>query len=259
MATTWLAAVALATLIGAPIETPITHVPSHLYARGAESAWTPISTRTAPARWRSQICAGVSGVSEGNAQFVIDRVSQRASEVGLRVGAPGCTSNILVVFTTDPNGQAQAIASERSDPASTTGASGDTAGLEALGRFLNSENAVRWWRVTRTMTETGEMADRNVRAGEAPRVLVPERGRLGSPTNSVMSHVIVVVDLRQVNGVNLGALSDYVALVALAPIEPGEGPQASSVLTLFADRAAGREPVNALTESDRTYLAQIYR
>jgi hypothetical protein len=105
------------------------------------------------------------------------------------------------------------------------------------------------------MSENGEMADRNVRAGEAARVLVPERGRLASPTNSVISHVIVIVDLGRVNGVNLGALSDYVALVALTPAEPGRGPEGASVLDLFA----GGSPPGSLTEADRTYLQRVYR
>lgn len=221
-------------------------------------AWTRVALTETPARWRTQICAGVTGLSGANAQYVVDRVSSRAEEVGLRVGAPGCTSNVLIVFSTDPNGQAQAIARERTDPASLTGRSGVSAGLSAFGDFTNNTRPVRWWRVTRTMTENGEMADRNLRWGEAPRVNVPERGRLASATYEAFSHVIVVVDLNQVNGLPLGALADYIAMVALAPVSAGEQRDAS-ILGLFNDRAAGRSSADALTQADQASLQSVYR
>lgn len=255
MASTWLAAAAMAVVLGAPAtETTIT--PPH--AATPASAWTRVALTGETPRWRTQVCAGVTGLGGDNAQYVVDRVSARAEELGVRVGPSGCTANLLIVFTADPNGQAQAIARERTDPASLTGRSGGTSGLEAFGAFLNSTQPVRWWRVTRTITENGEMADRSLRLGEAPRVNVPERGRLASATHDTFSHVIVVVDLNQVNGLRLGALADYIAMVALSPVEEGDR-QEASILNLFADRSAGRSPAEALTGGDQEYLRNLYR
>lgn len=255
MASMWFAAAAIAAAFGAPAtETAVTNLP----AAAPPSSWTPIALTEEPARWRTQVCAGVTGLSDANAQYIVDRVSARAEELGLRIGPPGCTSNVLIVFSADPNGQAQAIARERSDPASTTGISGGTEGLTAFNAFVNSTQPVRWWRVTRTMTENGEMADRNLRWNESPRVTVPERGRLVSPTYDAFSHVIVVVDLNQVNGLRLGALADYIAMVALSPVSADERRDAS-ILNLFADRSAGRQAPEALTGGDQDYLRQVYR
>ena len=257
MASIWLAA-AMAAALSAPgalsTETAITAAP----AAASVSEWMPISLTNPPARWRTQVCVGVTGLAGANAQYVVDRVSGRAEEFGLRIGAPGCTSNLLVVFSADPNGQAQAIARERTDPASVTGRSGATEGLSAFNAFANTNRPVRWWRVTRTMTENGELADRNLRWGEAPRVNVPERGRLASATYDAFSHVIVLVDLNQVNGLPLSGLADYVAMVALAPVEP-DAHGGASVLNLFTDRAAGRSGDAAMTASDIDYLRAIYR
>lgn len=255
MALTWFAAAAMSVAFGAPAtEATVTALP----AAAPAPSWTPISLTDEPARWRTQVCAGVTGLGGENAQYVVDRISGRAEELGLRIGPPGCTANVLIVFSADPNGQAQAIARERSDPASVTGISGGTEGLTAFNAFVNSTQPVRWWRVTRTMTENGEMADRNLRWNESPRVNVPERGRLASPTHTAFSHVIVVVDLNQVNGLRLGALADYISMVALAPVAQNEQREAS-ILNMFADRSAGRQAAEGLTGSDQDYLRGIYR
>ncbi len=106
------------------------------------------------------------------------------------------------------------------------------------------------------MTEAGIVADRNVRAGEAPRVNVPERGRLASTTFDAFSHVIVIVDLNQVNGQRLDALADYIAMVALSPVEArADIVGGASILGLFNEPQAA----NAITEADMAYLARVYR
>lgn len=219
----------------------------------------PFDGDQASARWTRRICAGVTGITGANAQFVVDRISQRATELGLRVGEPGCTANVLIVFSADPDGQAQRTLSERTDPVSAAGRGGRTRGLEALqADFVTTDAAVRWWHVTRSMTQTGETALRNDRFGEPARVNVPEVGRLGSTTFESMSHVVVIVDLRQVNGLRLGALSDYLAFVALAQVAPASAQGQDSILNLFTDRAAGRAPAEGLTTWDNAYLRGIY-
>lgn len=205
------------------------------------------------ARWRTPLCVGVSGLAAANAQYVVDRISQRAAQFGVRAGRPGCTANLLIVFSADPSGQARAIARERSDPASVTGVSGQTAGLSAFNEFVTSTAPVRWWRVVQPLSDRGEVVSRNNRLGEAPRVNVDERGRLRPTVQDGFSHVIVIVDLAQVNGVRLEALSDYLALVALTPIEDAEAGQAS-ILGLFRRPEAQR-----LSPSDEEYLRRTYR
>jgi len=255
MASTWFAAAAMLGALSAPgsISNEATITPP---LAAPASVWTRVALTDAPARWRTPVCAGVTGLTGANAQFVVDRVSQRAGEVGLDAGAPGCTANLLIVFSADPDGQALAIARERTDPASLTGRSGASAGRVAFDAFVNADTPVRWWRVTRPMTEAGIVADRNVRAGEAPRVNVPERGRLASTTFDAFSHVIVIVDLNQVNGQRLDALADYIAMVALSPVEArADIVGGASILGLFNEPQAA----NAITEADMAYLARVYR
>ena len=260
MAMSVLAAAAISAALGvgpgpgaetAPMTPPI-------QAEARPSVFTPVALSEEPARWRTQVCAGVIGLNQANGQYVVDRISQRAQEVGLRVAPSGCTANILVIFSADPNGQAQSIARERTDPASTTGRLANTEGVSALGDCLQTSRPVRWWRVTGEVTESGEPASRNERFGEPARVNVPERGRLGSTTFTAFSHVIVVVDLGQVDGLRLGALADYIAMAALTPLRPGERPEGPSVMGLFEAREAGRAMPEGLTSADRAYLDTIY-
>ncbi|HRO03488.1 MAG TPA: hypothetical protein PLS69_07795 [Terricaulis sp.] len=136
-----------------------------------------------------------------------------------------------------------------------TGLSGASDGRAAYNDFLNGDQPVRWWRVVRPVTDTGLAVDRNVRAGDAPRINVPERGRLGSTTFDAFSHVIVIIDLEQVNGRRLDALADYIAMVSLSPLNERADVGGSSILGLFAESAAPQ----AITEADRAYLARVYR
>ena len=256
MASTWLAAAAMTALVHAPgvISNEMAITPPSVAAPA--SAWTSVALTETPARWRTHVCAGVTGVSDNNAQYIVDRVSHRAAELGLRTGAPGCTANLLIVFSSNPDGQAEAIARERTDPASLSGRNGDNAGRTAFTAFLTSDGPVRWWRVTRSVTDAGVVANRDLRAGEAPRIDVPERGRLASTTFEAFSHVIVIVDLAQVNGQRLDALADYIAMVGLSPVGVRSDIEGgSSILGLFSETPAP----GAITEADRVYLERVYR
>ena len=55
------------------------------------------------ARWRSGVCVGVANLQNDAAQYIADRVSTVAQDLGLRVGDPGCEPSILIVATQDAN------------------------------------------------------------------------------------------------------------------------------------------------------------
>ena len=60
---------------------------------------TPPTGEDQLARWDRRICPGVAGVRARQGQMLIDRLAQRAFEVGLDVGEPGCTPNVLIFVT----------------------------------------------------------------------------------------------------------------------------------------------------------------
>src|SRR5262245_34661582 len=61
----------------------------------------PTSESFGYAAWEGGVCVSVVNIPEEAGQFLVNRVSEAALEVGLRSGGPGCRPNILVVFTGD--------------------------------------------------------------------------------------------------------------------------------------------------------------
>jgi hypothetical protein len=82
--------------------------------------------------------------------------------------------------------------------------------------------------------------------------------RIGDGLRSSFEHVIIVVDPRQVAGQELGAVSDYIAMLALTQITPPAGcVSLPSIANLLAPGCG--EPVKGLTPGDMAYLRGLYR
>src|SRR5690242_13148148 len=75
----------------------------------------PVARRNMLPRWDGKVCAGVVGLNAAQGQFVVDRISQRALEVGLTPGESGCKANLLIIFSDDAHGLADALAQHERD------------------------------------------------------------------------------------------------------------------------------------------------
>ena len=53
------------------------------------------------ARWDRRVCIGVHNLEQVSAQYLVDRISKLALDVGLTPGEPGCGPNVIIIFTTD--------------------------------------------------------------------------------------------------------------------------------------------------------------
>lgn len=212
------------------------------------------------ARWDRKICPLVAGLPERQLQYMADRIAMRAAQVGLEAEGPGCRANILVFVTPDASRLAAGIVDEyRALVAyySTTGVS--TLGRGPLEDFTASTAPVRWWHVNQTVSADGQQlgaentdAPAAVRSGQPP-------SRLRRATRQDFLRVLIIVDARQAAGLQFQALSDYVAMVALAQLDPaGEATGVPSVLNVFADRDAGRPVPAAMTQWDEEYLQGLY-
>lgn len=206
------------------------------------------------ARWDRKICPGVLGLSARHAAYLNDRLAVAAYRVGLDVGEPGCRPNIFIGFTRDAGALAADIVKDNPGLVDKYGQEGGTRGRRALRDFVETPRPVRWWHVTRTVTSDGFV----VRPGE--QVTVRSAGRVSRTTRQDFDRMIVLVDTSKVGVVRFGALADYVAMVALAQVDPTADTEGySTILNLFADRDAGREPPEALTDWDVAYLQGLYQ
>lgn len=205
-------------------------------------------------RWDRAVCVGAANISARYAQFMIDRVSSAALELGLDIGEPGCTPNIMIAAAADADALAAALVRDNPDGFRPALSQTDL-GSRALEVFQTTDAPVRWWHVSLPVgVDTGEVAIR-LKGEEAPTLAVRDASRLRSNVRDDLARVMIILDTARIGQVSYGALSDYVTLVALAQIEPSADASAwPSILNLFS----AAEPPTGLTEWDRDYLKSLY-
>ena len=215
------------------------------------------------ARWDDEICVGVANLRGEPAQFIADRVSTVAEDMGLRAGGPGCTPNVLVVASDQPSQLADEMVRERRRAFRRGGAGMDRGG-SALRAFVASEAPVRWWQVSMPVdSETGQRATRipgeciepcNSPLQYAPQISVFAASRLSTQIVDDLFSTVVILDINKVSGISAQQLADYVAMVTLAQIDPDADTSGyASILNLF------EEPDTAgLTTWDIAYLQGLY-
>ena len=224
------------------------------------------------ARWHNGVCVGVANLSPEIAQIMIDRISDRAREVGLTAGAPGCEPAILIVATQDATPFTAEFVAMR-PRLFRPGGSGMDHGSASLQRFLETDRPVRWWTVSQptdadtglaTVRMPGQCNTNCMGAGMggagsameyAPNTAVRMTSRIASQYRQDMKRTFVIVDVNRLNGAGVEQLSDYIAMVSLAQIDPdADTGSFDTILNLFEDPSA----VTGLTGWDQAYLAGLY-
>lgn len=216
------------------------------------------------ARWRNGVCVGVANLQAEAAQYIVDRVSTVAEDLGLNPGAPGCDPRILVIATTDANNFTRDFVANRPS-LFRVGGTGMDLGRNALRRFESTDRPVRWWNVSVPIdSETGDIAVRIpgqvVNQGLhstdfAPNIFVASASRLSTQIVDDTMRSFVIIDVDRLNGVSLTQLADYIAFISLAQIDPNADTSGYvSVLNVFDDP----EQADGLTNWDRAYLLGLY-
>lgn len=219
------------------------------------------------ARWNAPVCVGVAFLEVETAQYIADRISTVAGDLGLDVAGEGCTPNILIVATSDAGEMARAFGDEHRR-VMRPGGSGMDQGRAAFETFQTADRPVRWWQVV--MPTNADTGDRAVRipgdcsgacygTGSAASFAPQSRDIFASRLNtSVVENIIrtiVIVDVDDVAGLSVLQLSDYIAMVSLAQVDPdAEIGAYASILNVFEDPAAA----DSLTNWDQSYLDGLY-
>lgn len=207
-----------------------------------------------PARWneRSGVCVGVINLARDAAQAMADRVSDVAGGLGLRVGEPGCSPNIIVIATDDAPGLTRAMV-ERSPNAFRPDYAGAARSSRELELFVSSDRPVRWWHVAMPVVRDSGAPAVRLPGRNAP--FVPGGGRLTTEMRNRLLRAYIVIDIDQAEGLTLGQLSDYVAMVALVQIDPDARVEGfNTILNVVADPSSAA----ALTDWDQAYLSAFY-
>lgn len=206
-----------------------------------------------PARWDRKVCVGVANLRNDVAQGLVDQISFVALQVGLDVGDPGCSANILVVATSDGAAMARALVEARPGAFRPpyAGASGSRAAME---RFQAGETAVRWWHVSVPVSnESGVVAVR-VPGYDAP-LISQDGSRLTTRIRNDLRRAFIILDLDLIGDATPQQLGGYIGMVALAQIDPEADTAAyDTILNLFG----GTAQPGALTAWDLSYLKSLY-
>jgi hypothetical protein len=222
-----------------------------------EIALTP--TGRGFARWQRDVCVGVHNVRQDAAQYIADRISLLAHEVGLKPGKPGCRPDVVIIFTTDGTQTATSMVENQPrlfEP--NAGLSGMNLPHEDLQKFAESDRPVRWWHVSMPVdARTGQRAIVMAQDGHSPPVVNVGGGpsRLQSGVRDEMVYIVIVVDATKLLGKTWQQLGDYLAIVSLAQIDPNADLSAiDSILNLFENPQA----YSGLTDWDRSYMRALY-
>jgi hypothetical protein len=236
------------------------------------------------ARWDQEICPRVAGLPAADAQALIDHIARRAHELGIDTGAAGCQPNLVIMFAPNGNTVAREIVDTRRDLMGYYGEENTiTAGRDALEAFANTSRPVRWWHVSQTMSADGRaLGDRQAqRAGAgADSAAANAAAEAGGPpigggqfegasavrstgqrtrrdTRQDLSFALVIVDAPSVAAAPPQATADYVAMAALAQLNPDADMSAfPSILNLFRP---GQQALTGMTEWDAAFLQGLYR
>lgn len=206
-----------------------------------------------PARWNTQVCVGVVNLRADLAQYIVDRTSDVARDLGVRAGEPGCTANVLVIAADDGRAIANALVDARWG-AFRPGGSGMTRTLQDLEDFRTSDAPIRWWHVSAPVdSESGELATR-LPGYDAPRTNVSRASRIRTDIRDDLWKALIVVDMSRATGLSLAQLADYCALVALAQVDPAADVSSfDTILNVFSDPTTP-----GLTDWDMDYLRALY-
>lgn len=207
-----------------------------------------------PARWHDNICVGVANLRRDAAQYLADRVSEVAMDIGLEPGEPGCIPNILVIGTDDGAGMARGLVAARPN-VFWPGGSGMSRSRAALEAFQANDHPIRWWHISLPVdSQTGALAVRL--PGEAPPIIAKTTaGRLRTTIRNDLGRVIVIVDMGKVDGLDFRQIADYVAMIAFSQVDPdADTTKYDSILSLF------RRPRSTphMTTWDMAYLKALY-
>jgi len=210
-------------------------------------------------RWNDRLCVRVINLDAEHAALLKDRIETVARAIGLSPEAsPTCLPDIAIYATDDPDALAATLI-ETAPRSFRPARRSVTLGDEALESFRTSDAPVRWWQVSLPLMVDSGMPAITLSANGATdpmarSVSVEHGSRLRGNVRDDLIGVTIVIDTGKLNDVPFGAVSDYIAFVALAPADPRiPTGDFDTVLNLF-----DRTGVTGLTSIDEDYLYALY-
>jgi hypothetical protein len=225
------------------------------------------------ARWDVGVCPSVVGLKPEFARFITARIRETAARVGAPVNRDtACRPNIHVTFSTAPQALLTNI---RNTQPYLLGYADSEARKDGLAKVTQP---IQSWYALQTRDLRGNVTfDSHKVTGFGNELRIPcdrcpggymimpyvigassvTGGRLGDGLRSVFYSAIVVADPNALLDHDMGTISDHIAMLALAQIEPLKDCQPlPSIMNLFTPGCASRP--TGMTANDEGYLRGLY-
>jgi hypothetical protein len=249
-----------------------------------DSLSTPTHMTGKIARWETPICPYAIGVQPEAAKFVVQRLKEVARQAGAPVSRDqSCKFNIEIVFTRTPQALLDNMKKDQPDLL------GYAVGPDQRDRLAIVTHPIQGWYMTATRDLKGRTeidSPRTTNMGQGLTMMLPcelmnraspgmpagslctenlpqvskvnvTGARLGDGVRSMFHHIVIVADTGKLLPYELGAVSDYIAMLALTQLSSPDNCQSlPSIVNLLAQGCERR--VNALTPNDIAYLRGLY-
>jgi hypothetical protein len=214
------------------------------------------------ARWEDGICPVAVGLKPAFLGFI----TQRMRNVAAKAGAPiddhaSCKPNIEIVFTTTPQALLDNVRKQNEPFLGYADSSGARKKLATVTRPIQA------WYTTATKDLRGKKEVDSAKGGGITiRLPAPvphgsaaavDGSRLRDGMRSTFYHIIIVADPRLLVDYEIGAVADYVSMLALTQLSSLDAcQQLPSIVNMLAPGCA--RLTMAMTDNDAAYLRGLY-
>jgi hypothetical protein len=224
-------------------------------------------------RWENGVCPDTTGLAPKYAAFISRRVRKLATLVHAPVDKDSkCRANIEIVFTTTPQDLLDTVRRRHKVYLGYHSSSAQADQLAVVSRPIQA------WYLTATKDLDGKV-DVDSLYGQSTTAVADfiedtkgggsgvgtrngtrkvTGGRLRDGVRTIFRNVIIAADPTKLTDYEVGALADYIAMLALTQLNSLEvcQPQLPSIINLLAKDCPN--PPNQLSESDLGYLKGLY-
>ena len=250
-------------------------VPEEIIKGFVKSYAAPAPALGKMAKWARGACPITAGLPP--ALNIL--VTKRVRDVAILVGAPlldeaNCKPNIDIVFTRQPQALLDQVRKDR--PVLLGFHFAAQEGAIATVRY-----PIQAWYTTETEDEQGlrqidnpqdrHGSDMVIPAGANPacpqgctwhfpnaRTTTVSASRIATSLRSQFFHVMIVIDLDKISGLEIGSLADDIAVLALAQPQAFDACLTPPSITNLMSPGCAEKP-KAITEMDVAYLRAVYR
>jgi hypothetical protein len=213
------------------------------------------------ARWHVPVCPQVTGLTREDGEFILWRISEVARGAGVPLAGEHCQPNLFVFVTLDPKQLLTAM--EKRDRAGTFG----HATPVDIDEFIARPRVARVWYDAALETPDSFSPGNGfppfgqlIGAPGLPGNVTTDWEKASRVTRTMersLTGVYIVVDKGHLQGVTLGQLADYIAMVGLAQIKPGaQLSDAPTILRLFD--GAPQAALPGMSDWDQAFVKSLY-